>query len=62
MLFGKKNIVPKDLKNALKMSGKSISYMVLLLTSVESSPEYFKEAKYINIVTIEKGSDRIGIL
>jgi hypothetical protein len=33
-----------------------------LFTSDERSPEYFKDAKYKNIVTIENGKESIGIL
>jgi hypothetical protein len=62
IFVGKKNIVPNDLKKPLKIRGSCISYIVALFTKVERSPEYFNDAKYINIVTMENGKDKIGIL
>jgi hypothetical protein len=62
ILFGKKNILPNDLKKPLAIKGKLISYIVELFTSDESNPEYLRDARYKNIVTIENGRDKIGIL
>jgi len=62
MFKGRKNIVPKDLKNPLIKRGRFISCIDALFTKLLKSAEYFKDARYINIVTMEKGSESIGIL
>ena len=45
ILFGRKKIDPKDFKKALRIRGSPISKTVALFISVESKPEYFKDAK-----------------
>ena len=62
MLLGRKKIAPSDLRKPLSIAGSAISYIVALFISVESSPEYCSDARYTKSVTMEKGSESMGIL